>query len=177
MSLARYDLTVQDAQGRALSGAVVYFCGQPANTTVFPPTPLAVVFSDLSSTVLTQPAITDGFGHTDAYLAVGSLYTVVINHPLFATPLVYIDQYAGGSAAAQQLSAVQASTLSSTISGAIPGSTFTLPSVPLVGSLVLDRNGMVLTPNLGYTITGAVITLATPIATGEGLNANYLVGS
>lgn len=176
MSLARYDVTVQDAQGRALSGATVYFCSQPANTTVFPPTPLATVFSDLSGDALAQPVITDGFGHADAYLTQGTLYTVVYTHPLFATPLVYTDQQVGGGTG-NSVTPVNASTLAGTITGSIPGSVFVLPSTPTAGSLVLDQNGITLTPNLGYTLSGTTITLATALATGEGINANYLVVS
>lgn len=175
MSLARYDITVQDAQGRALSGASVYFCTQPANTTVYPPTPLATIFRDTSGDSLAQPVITDGFGHADAYLTVSVLYTVVVNHPLFFQPLVYPDQQAGGTGSA--VTPVQASTAAGTITGSIPGSVFTLPSTPLSGALILAQNGVTLTPNLGYTLSGAVITLSTALTSGDGLNANYLVSS
>jgi hypothetical protein len=173
MSASRYDLTVQDGQGRALSGAEIFFCSQPADTAVFPPTPLASIFSDTEGAPLTQPVITDGFGHADAYLTLGTLYTVVVNHPLFFQPLVYTDQQAGGTGTG--VTPVQASTAAGTITGTIPGTVFTLPSVPLTGSLSLAQNGVTLTPGLGYTISGAVITLATALASGDsGLNATYL---
>lgn len=175
MSLARYDVTVQNALGQALSGATVYFCTQPANTTVFPPTPLATIYSDTAGDPQTQPLITDGYGHADAYLTVGVLYTMVVNHPLFASPLVYTDQQAGGSGSS--VTPIQASTAAGTITGTIPGATFTLPSTPIGGALILAQNGITLTPNLGYVITGAVITLNTPLTTGDGLNANYLISS
>jgi hypothetical protein len=176
MSIAIYETTVQDAQGRALSGATVYFCTQPANTTVFPPSPLATIFSNTTGTVLAQPVITNGFGLAVAYLTTGTLYTVVVNHPLFATPLVYTDQQVGGGTG-NSVTPVNASTLAGTITGSIPGSSFTLPSTPTAGSLVLDQNGVTLTPNLGYSLSGATITLATALAAGEGLNANYLLVS
>src|ERR1700761_6437107 len=175
MSLARYDLTVQDAQGRALSGADIYFCTQPANTTVYPPTPLATIYADTAGDPLTQPVITNGFGYADAYLTIGVLYTVVVNHPLFFAPQVYPDQQAGGSGSS--VTPVQASTTAGTITGSIPGNTFTLPSTPIGSALILAQNGVTLTPGLGYTLSGATITLATALTTGDGLNANYLVSA
>lgn len=74
-------------------------------------------------------------------------------------------------------SPVQASTFAGTITGAIPGSTYTLPSQPDPGSLLLQWNGQVLTPGLGYTLSGPVVTLAVPLDAGDGLNANYTIGS
>lgn len=175
MALARFDVTVQDAQGRALSGANVYFCTQPASTTTIPPSPLATVFaSSAGGTPLVHPVVTNGFGQVDAYMADTALYTVVYTHPLFNAPRVYPDQTVGGGSGGVGLTPVNASTLAGTITGSIPGSTFTLPSTPAAGSLVLDRNGIVQTPGLGYTIAGAVITTASALTTGEGLNANYL---
>lgn len=176
MSIAIYDTTVQDALGRALSGATVYFCTQPANTTVFPPSPLATIFSNTTGTVLAQPVITNGFGLAVAYLTTGTLYTVVVNHPLFATPQVYADQQVGGGTG-NSVTPVNASTAAGTITGTIPGAVFVLPSTPSAGSLILQQNLGVLTVNLGYAISGATITLATPLAAGEVLSANYLLVS
>lgn len=178
MSLARFDVTVQDAQGNALSGADVYFCTQPANTSTIPPSPLATIYGIITGgTPLTQPVITNGFGQAFAYMDDSVLYTVVYTHPLFLAPLVYIDQSVGGGGTGVSVTPIQASTLAGTITGSIPGTVFVLPSTPLAGSLILDQNGMTLTPNLGYTISGATITLATGLVAGEGLNANYLVVS
>jgi hypothetical protein len=98
MTIARRDDYLTDAQGRALAGAQVYYCTQPANTGSVPPGPLAVLFNGISGPPgVPNPVITDGFGHAVAYLTAGVLYTVVFVHPLFATPVVLTDQQVGGS--------------------------------------------------------------------------------
>lgn len=78
MAIFRSDGWVKSVQGQAIAGAQVYVCTQPADVTFVPPEPLASVFSDpagLSS--ITQPIVTDGFGHYDFYVGFGT-YTVVI---------------------------------------------------------------------------------------------------
>jgi hypothetical protein len=93
MAIARRDDWLTDAQGRALAGAEVYYCTQPANTAVMPPTPLATIYSDQAGTVMAQPVITDGFGHAIAYLTANVLYTIEYVHPLFGpNPVVLKDQ-------------------------------------------------------------------------------------
>ncbi len=79
----------------------------------------------------------------------------------------------GGSSGAP----VQASTFEGTITGAIPGSVFNLPSTPDPGSLLLQFNGQVLTPNLGYVISGTQVTVDQALDTNDGLNANYTTGA
>ena len=182
MALARRDDWLQDAQGRALAGAQVYYCTQPANTTIIPPSPLASVFSNLTGTPTTNPQITDGFGHSIAYLDDTVLYTIEYVHPLFGpNPVVLIDQSLGAGGGGTGGTPVQASTTLGTITGSIPGSTFTLPSVPIAGSLVLNANGQILNPGptpgptVGYSISGAVVTLYTALQTGDVLNANYWI--
>src|SRR5277367_2740182 len=98
MAIDRDDRWVADALGRALSGAQVYWCNQPASTAVNPPSPLATIYTDTTaSTPETQPVLTDGFGHAWAYLDNSVLYTVVIWHPLFGpNPIVLPDQSIGG---------------------------------------------------------------------------------
>ena len=98
MTLARDDRYVTDAQGRALAGAQVYWCTQPASTANDPPSPLATIYGSISGgTPETQPVLTDGFGHAYAYLDDSVLYTVVIWHPLFGyNPVVLPDQSIGG---------------------------------------------------------------------------------
>jgi hypothetical protein len=85
----RSDGWVKTTLGPAIPGAQVYVCFQPANVTppVTPPrttpvpwqgpNPQAPIFSDNGLTPITQPIITDGFGHYDFYVLPG-LYTVVI---------------------------------------------------------------------------------------------------
>lgn len=91
----RYDTWVKSATGPAVAGAQVFVCTQPANTALFPPTPLASIYSDSGGLVpITQPIITDGFGHANFY-ALPGLYTVVIalNGVI---QQVYPDQSLGG---------------------------------------------------------------------------------
>lgn len=175
MAIARRDDYLTDAQGRALSGAAVYFCTQPATTTTIPPSPLATVYSDFSGNAGANPQYTDGFGHSVAYLDDTVLYTIVFVHPLFLNPLVLPDQWCGGGGGGgSSYTPIQASSVAGTITGAIPGSTFVLPSTPVANSLLLQVNGQVLTPNLGYTISGVTITVATALQSGDSINANYL---
>jgi len=105
MGLARDDRTILDAQGRALAGAQVYWCTQPASTAADPPSPLAVIYADIGGvTPLTQPILSDGFGHADAYMDDSVLYTVVVWHPLFGQdPVVWTDQSIGGAGASSAL--------------------------------------------------------------------------
>lgn len=183
MGIGRRDDYLTDAQGNALAGADVYYCTQPADTTTVPPSPLATVYTDTGGDVGTNPVVSDGFGHAVAYLDATVLYTIVFVHPLFGpNPVILVDQAVQSAAnASTSSSPVQASTTAGTITGTIPGSTFNLPSVPVqspskYASLVLQRNGQVLTPGLTYTIAdnSTTITLSTPLQTGENLNANYL---
>lgn len=179
MALGRDDRFVTDALGRALAGAQVYWCQpQPASTANNPPSPLASTYTDSTgSTPLAQPVLTDGFGHAAAYLDGTQPFTVVVWHPLFGTnPIVLPDQWVaqeGGGATG--LTPAQASTTAGTITGS--GINFTLPSVPAANSLVLQRNGQVLTPGLGYGISGANITLALALGAGDNLNANYFTAA
>jgi hypothetical protein len=74
----RFDGWVKSAQGAAVPGSQIYICSQPANTSAAPPTPLATVYSDVNGLIpVTQPMITDGFGHYDCYVAAGR-YTIVV---------------------------------------------------------------------------------------------------
>src|ERR1700674_3210979 len=96
LNLFRYDTWVKTAQGPAIPGAQVFVCLQPANVASAPPTPLAPVFSDPNGSVpITQPILTDGFGHADFY-AVAGLYTLII---AFGGKIqqVYVDQSLGGA--------------------------------------------------------------------------------
>jgi hypothetical protein len=74
----RYDTWVRSTTGPSVPGAQIYVCTQPANTVTAPPSPLAAIYSDSGGLVpITQPIITDGFGHADFYTLPG-LYTVII---------------------------------------------------------------------------------------------------
>jgi hypothetical protein len=76
-TLYRDDRIVRDPSGRSIPNAQIYWCLQPAVSTTNPPSPLASLFTDSTGvTPLSNPQVTDGFGHAAAYLANG-IYTVV----------------------------------------------------------------------------------------------------
>ncbi len=135
MAIARDDRTLTDAQGRALAGALVYWCLQPATApAVAPPSPLADIFSDLSGTPEDQPFITDGFGHAWAYMDDSPLYTIVMYHSLFGSnPIVWPDQHIGGGSGGSTVTAFQGipqgtidgvNTAFTVVNGAIPLTAF-----------------------------------------------------
>ncbi len=152
MSIVRDDRWVAEAQGRALSGAQVYWCTQPASTAANPPSPLATAYTDLGGDPLTQPAITDGFGHAFAYLDNSVLYTVVIWHPLFGpNPIVLPDQALGGEGSAGTAFAVE---LTPAPDGTNTTFTLTNAGTPIsatpVTAIVWDN--FPLAPGVGYTL-------------------------
>lgn len=74
----RSDGWVKTTLGPAVPGAQIYVCNQPTDTSDVPPTNLAVIYSDNQGLMpITQPILTDGFGHYDFY-AVSGTYTVVV---------------------------------------------------------------------------------------------------
>lgn len=78
MTIFRSDGWVKSVQGQAIAGAQIFVCTQPADVTFVPPEPLATIYSDPAGLLpITQPIFTDGFGHYDFYVAVGT-YTVVV---------------------------------------------------------------------------------------------------
>lgn len=157
MSLARSDWTVQDALGRALAGAQVFWCTQPATvTSTPPPSPLASIFADIDGdTPVTQPVISDGFGHVDAYMDDSVLYTVVIYHPLFGpNPLVYPDQALSGPGETTGLSPF-AGTPTGTIDGTNKVFTVVNGSTPLtaIPSQITAWLNFPLIQGLGYSLS------------------------
>lgn len=156
MSIARDDRYVTDALGRALAGAQVYWCTQPATTANNPPSPLATIYTDISGgTTETQPVLTDGFGHADAYMDDSVLYTVVVWHPLFGSlPVVLKDQAigggGGGSAALSPFSGVPSGTINGTnkVFTLVNGST-PLTAIPTQYTVALN---VPLIEGVGYTI-------------------------
>lgn len=91
----RSDGWVKSALGPAVPGAQIYVCTQPANIDFLPPTPEADIFSDPNGLVpITQPILTDGFGHYDFYAAPGLYTLIVVNGGTIQQ--VYPDQSIGG---------------------------------------------------------------------------------
>lgn len=155
MAIARDDRWVADALGRALAGAQVWWCTQPATTKPLPPTPLATIYTDISGdTPETQPVLTDGFGHAWAYMDDDVLYTVVIQHPLFGqNPIVLPDQALSGLGETTGLTPF-AGTPTGTIDGTnrvfivVNGST-PLTAIP---SQITASLNFPLIPGLGYSL-------------------------
>lgn len=92
----RYDGNVRNAVGYVISGAIIYVCTQPANTSTIPPSPLASIFTDNAGAdpvnQTTAPIQTDGNGNFFFYTATG-IYTIVIYDPLNRIPTtIYPDQ-------------------------------------------------------------------------------------
>src|SRR5215472_13898677 len=173
MAIARRDDWLTDAQGRALAGAQVFYMTQPANTSVFPPTPLATIYSNLTGTPESNPQFTDGFGHAVAYADESILYTIAYYHPLFGpNPIVLIDQNFGGTGT----TGMGFNPFSGVPSGTIDGTNtvFTLAVAGNPVSLTVWLN-FPLIQGLGYTASWAsgtlTITYAVAPQTGDSLYA------
>lgn len=162
MNIQRRDDWLTDAQGRALAGADVYYVLQPANTGTIPPSPLATVYSDLSGTPATNPQVTDGFGHSVAYLDDSALYTIVWNHPLFGEPIVLPDQLIGGGTSGVGLTPFAGVPIG-TIDGTNKVFTLANGASPLgvAPSQVTVWLNYPLVQGVGYTLSGDTITFAT----------------
>jgi hypothetical protein len=184
MALGRDDRWVADALGRALAGAQVYWCTQPASTVVNPPNPLAPIYTDLTGdTPIVQPVLSDGFGHAWAYLEEGVLFTVVIWHPLFGSyPIVIPDQILGGGSGSVT---VFAGTPTGTIDGTNRVFTVVNGSTPLTAlpTQITAWLNFPLIEGLGYSlaVTGGQlqITYATapqPASGGGAADAIYAQG-
>src|ERR1019366_667409 len=79
MNLYRADGWVKSTLGQAIAGAQVYICLESTDASWVPPVPLASIFADPQGLApITQPIITDGFGHYDYYAASGVPYTEVV---------------------------------------------------------------------------------------------------
>ena len=91
----RSDGWVKTTLGPAVAGAQIYICLQPSNSAFLPPSPLALIYSDAGLTPITQPIISDGFGHYDFY-ALPGLYTVIVAYG-GKVQQVYPDQSIGGA--------------------------------------------------------------------------------
>jgi hypothetical protein len=160
----RNDQWTTDAMGNAISGAAVYVCSQPATTTSIPPSPLVSLFEDPAGTIpITNPVISDGYGHSFFYVASGT-YTLVTYSPQIQT-VILPDQIISG---------VVSPITTSPLSGAINGTNrvFTIPSAPS-NFLMVFLNGVLQLPGTNFTITGLTITFNIAPETGDQLWAVY----
>lgn len=145
----RRDDWVTDALGNAQSGVSVYVCSQPATTGSIPPSPLVQLYSDpAGANPITQPVITDGYGHAFYYTAPGT-FTIVYFSPQISE-VVLLDQIISG---------VVSQVTSSPLSGVQNGTNrvFTIPSVP-TNFLTVYVNGIFQLLGTNYTVSGATIT-------------------
>jgi hypothetical protein len=177
-TLFRRDETVVDSGGRPVSGVQVFVCGQPANTSTIPPTPLIQLYADSAgANLLTAPPQTDAYGHCFCYLPTGAFticyYSTQLSPQLQSLP----DQLV----VPPQTSAPQFnsdSSANSTITPAPDGTEteFNLSTPPVINSLVFMINGIVQT---GYTIVSglATVVLHTPPLSSDVLTAFYEITS
>lgn len=183
MSIGRDDRYVTDAQGCALSGAQVFYATQPASTSAIPPSPLATIYSNITGSPLTNPVVTDGFGHSFAYLDDSQLYTIVVNHPMFGvSPIVLPDQAipaTGGGGALTPFAGIPIGTINGTNRVfTLSNGGVALSSSPIAGTVSAWLN-TVLINGLGYTISGTTITYAIapqPAGGGSPADAIYAQG-
>jgi hypothetical protein len=90
----RSDGWVKNVMGQAIAGASIFVCTQPVDASFLPPIPLATVFSDPAGlSPVTQPIITDGFGHYFYYALSGFYTEVVVNQG--KVQQIYPDQTVG----------------------------------------------------------------------------------
>jgi hypothetical protein len=160
----RNDQWTQDAQGNAISGAATYVCSQPATTTSIPPSPLVPLYEDPAGVIpITNPVISDGYGHSFFYVASGT-YTLLTTSPQIQT-VILPDQIISG---------VISPITSSPLSGAINGTNrvFTLLSTPSNFSMIY-LNGVLQLPGTNYTISGPTVTFNNAPETGDMLWSVY----
>ena len=195
----RSDGWVKSAIGPAVPGAQIFVCTQPANTpsglTPFPPSPLANIFSDPNGVVpITQPIITDGFGHYDFYVSSG-LYTLIVylNGTLQQS---YPDQSIGaigtGSNSTGLIAGANITIVGNVISATVPQSITLKINGTLAGSQSLlnisSGTGLSITDNGSGTITfsstgvnfsglSLLYALMDGLAADANLGGGFLVGS
>jgi hypothetical protein len=179
MTIARRDDYLTDAQGRALAGAQVYYCTQPASTGSIPPSPLATVYTDTTGDVGVNPVITDGFGHAVAYLTEGVLYTIEFVHPLFGSnPVVLADQTVGGGGGGTGYTPFSG-TPSGTINGVNRVFTLTNGGTPIPNvtpAQIFAWCNFPLILGLGFTVSGNQLTFANAPQSGSPGDAIYASG-
>jgi hypothetical protein len=168
----RSDHWVQDALGNAIAGASVAFCTQPADTSTFPPSPLATLYADPNGvTQISNPLTTDAYGHAFAYMD-QDLYTVVTYGPRIQT--VILQDQAVLAPVQSVLTAWNSdSSTAGTSTGSINGTNtvFQLSAAPdPVESLIFAVNGVI---QNGYSLNSNTITLPVAPHTGNVLSAIY----
>ena len=165
----RTDDWVKSALGPAVSGAHLYWCTQPATVPNSEqqggPTPQAQLYADPAGlNPLSQPVITDGFGHADAYLAPGVYLLAVYNNgSLMAS---YPDQSIGVGGGLNSLNGLtgEASLAAGTgISLAVVGSSIIVSSSGASGVASLNTLSgalnIVAETGIGVAVSGSSIQI------------------
>jgi hypothetical protein len=169
----RSDQWITDALGNALAGVDVYYCSQPASTGSIPPSPLVPLYLDSAGvTPINNPVITDGFGHSVAYLGIGT-YTIVIASPNIVTR-VLLDQVIVSPTVPPtdwNNDSVNAGTITGSVNSV--NKVFVLSGTPTpTNSLLFAVNGVL---QSGWTISGNTVTLNQAPHAGNTVNAVYQV--
>lgn len=170
----RRDDWVTDAMGNAISGASVYVCSQPASTGSIPPSPLVQLYADpLGADPITQPVLTDGYGHAAYYLASGT-YTVVYFSPQIQE-VVLPDQLIGGAGVTFPVTVAEGGTNATTaaqalinLGGAASGANADITSLAAItGTIAIAGSGEI-------SLNGGTTTITDSNA-GFGTNLQALV--
>jgi hypothetical protein len=168
----RTDQTVQDGLGRAIAGASVAICSQPAVTSTIPPSPLVQLYADSAGlNPIVNPLTTDSLGHAFAYLNQGA-YTIVYYSPVTLTT-IRTDQLVITPANALSVTYNNDSSNAGTITGVInsTNTVFVLSATPSPStSLLFSVNGVL---QSGFSLSGSTVTLNVAPHTGNQLGAIY----
>jgi hypothetical protein len=169
----RRDEEVQDFMGNPVMGVQIAVASQPANTSVFPPTPSVNLYADSVGTPLTTAPQTNQDGHASYYAQPG-LYTVCYFSTQIAAPgqqIILTDQAITGPTNLPQFNSD--TTINGTIRPGCDGVTvaFTLSAAPNPpASLKLMLNGLLVS---AYAFAGSTVVLQSPPPAGSVLSATY----
>ncbi|HXF12275.1 MAG TPA: hypothetical protein VN517_03935 [Terriglobales bacterium] len=149
----RRDDSVQNALGYAIPNIAVTYYVEPGLT-------LATVYSGPEGGAATNPQLTDGLGHAEAYMSPGQ-YTITYSGAQIQT-LTLPDQTLGGSGSGNTVTTF-AGVPQGTQDGVNRVFTLTNAGVPLTSAPTQLEvwNNISLVVNVGYTISGVTIVYAT----------------
>ena len=160
----------------------MYVCSQPANTNSAPPSPLASIYSDPNGLVpITQPILTDGFGHYDYYVLPGTYTLVIAYNDLIQQ--VYEDQSIGLAGSAPSSLALEVNgtpNVDQNLLNLIAGSGITLADNGVGGITITGNGGTTLQTNgtnntdqaLLNLIAGSGVTLSADGSGGVTINSS-----
>jgi hypothetical protein len=168
------DEEVTDPMGQGVSGVSIYLCSQPATTSSIPPSPLAQIYSDPAGKYpITQPVVTDAYGHAEYYTSPGIYTCVYYSTQIAGLTFVLTDQIIAPSSVQPQYNSD--TTAIGTILPNNPNDievAFTLSATPVPGSLILMVNGLV---QYAYAFSGSTVIFETAPLTGDVITATYQV--